>query len=294
MGSNHPGEIAGLVELAEPEIGVVSNIGHAHLEFFGDLAGVAREKGSLFAGVKPGGLAVYPAEAEYVNILHDLATGLRPQSFGAGPKAELRVDYLGLCEAGSRLRFTAAASGRSHEFTWGLSGAHQALNAAAAATVGLELGLSLEAIGAALGRCCLPKMRMEVLEIHGVHWVNDAYNSNPTSAWASIQWFREMTMNVPAEQCVLVLGDMREQPEATVQEGHRALLRFAGETVPGARILPVGKLMMQAARECGLTAFPDAAAAKTALTACLANGAWVLLKGSRGIKLETLLPEVGS
>jgi UDP-N-acetylmuramoyl-tripeptide--D-alanyl-D-alanine ligase len=295
MGTNHPGEIAALVRLAAPRIGVICNIGHAHLEYLGDLAGVAREKGALFAGLEAldGGekTAIYPAAAPHAEILQNLAGKARTFTVGTDPGTAIRVAYLGAAGGGQYgVRLTWTATDETREIRWSLGGAHQALNAGCAAAVGTALGIPPDAIAAGLAACVLPGMRMDVRETDGVHWVNDAYNSNPDSARAGVTWFHEITAKADPAACVLVLGDMRELGPAHAPQAHTDLLRFALDTCPGCRILPVGEQMQAAARDCGLRAYPDALAARTDLHAMLAPGAWVLLKGSRGIQLEKLLP----
>lgn len=321
LGSNHPGEIAGLVRLVEPQVAVVSNIGRAHLKYFIDEAGVAREKGSIFSRLPPYGTAIYPAAAKHVEILRELAAGRRQVTFtGAAVAADIRVEYLGVCrtlpsakqpvengqnpcrnaesdrllgprDAGHEIKLSWPASGAAVVFTWNIGGEHQASNAGAAAAVGTVLGVPAERIGAALAACRLPDMRMEVREIAGVHWVNDAYNSNPDSAAASVAWFGELTADVPRDNCVLVLGDMREQ-NATEEQGlHLELLEQARRSFPGAAIVPVGELMTAAAMALGgFQAFADSAGARAHVHGLLKPGAWILLKGSHGLHLETLLP----
>ncbi len=290
-GSNHPGEIALLTRLIMPTIGVVSNLGRAHLEFFGDLAGVAREKGSLYDGVPATGAVVYPAAAAQIEILQAKAGGRRAWSFGTSATDDVWVRYEGAVDGGAfALVLGCSKQGWERRVIWGLGGAHQAANAAAAACVGLELGLSPELIAAGLANTRLPGMRMEVMEADdGIHWVNDAYNANPDSARASLAWFAEITAGYPAAQCIAVLGDMREMGTTGPAE-HTDLLRHAIALRPGWCLMPVGTQMTAAAAALGLNAWPDAAAAQAALVTRLRPGWWVLLKGSRSIRLETLLP----
>ncbi|MBN2451848.1 MAG: UDP-N-acetylmuramoyl-tripeptide--D-alanyl-D-alanine ligase, partial [Lentisphaeria bacterium] len=176
MGSNHPGEIALLARLAEPEIGVVSNIGLAHLEFFGSLEGVAREKGDLLRHTAWSGIAVFPGEAAHVDVLRAGSAPRRTLTFGSGPDNDVRVRYHGPVPDGFRVSLTWALTGRTETFSWGIGGEHQAMNAAAAAAAGTAAGLSPEEIVKGLRTCRLPGMRMSVLSWQGVHWVNDAYN----------------------------------------------------------------------------------------------------------------------
>jgi UDP-N-acetylmuramyl pentapeptide synthase len=288
MGSNHPGEIGALARLAEPDIGVVSNIGAAHLEFFGDLAGVAAEKGELLALTAATGLALYHGDAPHADLLRAKAGGRRILTFGAGPANDVVVTYRGLSSAGSTFTLCWRREGLSADVEWALSGAHQALNAGAAAALGYALGLAPAEIAAGLRHVALPAMRTERRTVNGVHWVNDAYNANPDSMRAGIQCFLELSAAAPPEARLLILGDMREQG-TNGSAAHRDLLRWVARHAPGAEIVVVGSLLTAAA-EPGLRAFPDSSAAADYVRGRLLPGRWVFLKGSRGLRLEGLLP----
>jgi UDP-N-acetylmuramoyl-tripeptide--D-alanyl-D-alanine ligase len=290
IGSNHPGEIASLVRLVEPEIGVVSNIGSAHLEFFGDLAGVAREKGDILAGTAATGVCVLPAEAAHADLLRRKAGERRVLSFGSGEDADVRAEYQGLVDGEFVVGLACTMRGRHTTLRWPIGGAHQALNAAAAVSVGLAAGLTLEECAAGLAGCELPGMRMKVIELDGVRWANDAYNANPTSMRAGLEWFGDLAASSPRSACILVLGDMLELgPDGA--SAHRELLLWTRERFPNARILGVGPLMAAAARECGICAVPDSTTAAQLVRAWITPDTLVFLKGSRGIALERCLPE---
>jgi UDP-N-acetylmuramoyl-tripeptide--D-alanyl-D-alanine ligase len=284
LGSNHSGEIAALTRLVEPEVGVVCNVGRAHLENFGDELGVAREKGALLAGLEATGTAVLPVEGPGCEVLLRLAGTRRKLSFGFSPEADLHADYHGASGEDYALTLTWRAEACSCEFRWALGGRHQALNAAAAAAAATALGIEPELVVAGLGQCRLPGMRMQVSQGAGINWVNDAYNSNPDSARAGLESFREMTASVSGKCLVLVLGDMLELGPTALAE-HRSLLEAARRLFPHATIFGVGPLMTQAAGA-DVLAFATADEAREHLFTCLAPGCWVFLKGSRGIHLE--------
>ncbi|NLF17794.1 MAG: UDP-N-acetylmuramoyl-tripeptide--D-alanyl-D-alanine ligase [Lentisphaerae bacterium] len=289
MGTNHPGEIAALARLAEPDLGVVSTIGAAHLEYFGDLAGVAREKGDLLALTAGTGIAVLPCEAAHADILRAKAGSRRVVTFGTGPGADVVVAYEGLCGAGAAFTLSWPREGRCVRVEWPLVGAHQALNAGAAAAVGRALGLSPEEIALGLGQTALPAMRLERRTVAGVNWVNDAYNANPDSMRAGIESFLELSAAAAPVDRVMVLGDMLEQGPLG-QAAHRELLRWVAERAGGAAVIPIGALMAAAAAEIGLDAYPDAAAAAAVVRGGARPGRWIFVKGSRGLHLEALLP----
>jgi len=285
MGTNHPGEIARLTTLAEPNCGLVCHIGAAHLEAFGDLCGVAEEKGDLLAGLTANGTAIVPADAEGLEVLRRHAGQRRVLTFGPEADADLRCQYLGRCGDGYGVELTRRDTGESQRVVWPLGGEHQAKNAAAAVLVGLTVGLDLKTAAAGLRQSQLPGERMARRDIGGVHWVNDAYNANPDSLAASLAWFAEISRE--AQKRILVLGDMLELG-ASSERAHREALRLARRMFPNDRIITVGPRFAQAAAGMDITSYPDVAAA-SGLPADLKPGTWVYLKGSNSIGLAKLM-----
>lgn len=289
MGSNHPGEIAALAALARPTIGLVCNIGPAHLEFFHDLQGVAEEKGEMLAGTAADGVAIYPYEAAGVETLRRKAGRRRQLTFGTAAAADVRCTYLGQQADGTfGLRLDWRASGDSRVFNWPVGGAHQALNAAAATAVGTAAGIDPDRIVLGLQACALPGQRMQLLEADGAVWANDAYNSNPASCLASLHWFAEVS--APAVARILVLGEMRELGEANSPAAHAEIFTAARQLFPHDRIIAVGGQTRAAADRLGLEYFADVTALRQAWPARLPAGCWVLLKGSNGVRLYELAP----
>lgn len=286
IGSNHPGEITRLASLVEPVCGLVCHIGAAHLESFGDLRGVAEEKGDLLAGLTLAGIAIMPAGAEGLDVLRRHAGSRRVLTFGPEADADLRCQYLGQCGDGYGVVLTRRDTGESQQVVWPLGGEHQAKNAAAAVLVGLAAGLDLEAAAAGLRHCELPGARMARREIGGVHWVNDAYNANPDSLAASLAWFAEISRE--AQRRVLVLGDMLELGAAS-ERAHREALRLVKRMFPHDRIVTIGPRLAREAAGMGMTSYPDVAAAG-GLAAEMPPGTWVFLKGSNSIGLAKLMP----
>jgi UDP-N-acetylmuramoyl-tripeptide--D-alanyl-D-alanine ligase len=202
----------------------------------------------------------------------------------------VRAEYQGLVDGEFVVGLACTMRGRHTTLRWPIGGAHQALNAAAAVSVGLAAGLTLEECAAGLAGCELPGMRMKVIELDGVRWANDAYNANPTSMRAGLEWFGDLAASSPRSACILVLGDMLELgPDGA--SAHRELLLWTRERFPNARILGVGPLMAAAARECGICAVPDSTTAAQLVRAWITPDTLVFLKGSRGIALERCLPE---
>ena len=153
-----------------------------------------------------------------------------------------------------------------------------------------SFGIPLAEIAAGLANCSLPGMRMKLSEHGGAQWLNDAYNANPDSMKATLNWLSDFA---DPSKLVLVLGDMREVGELS-EEVHVEILRLALEHFPGARIAAVGPYMVQAAERCRsekIVSFPDSAAAAEGVRAMVHPGDLVFLKASRGTRLERVEPE---
>ena len=265
MGTNHPGEIAYLVDIARPDAGVISSIGTAHIEFFKTQDGIADEKGTLFARLPPDGFAV-------VGVNNDRYERLRAMSAAR----VVAVDPSD--EAGTRL--AAALAPR-------LPGAHNVSNARLAAVCAGEFGVPFDRCVAALEDFALPGDRWRVTERDGVTYVNDCYNANPTSMVAALETFAAMPC---AGRRVAVLGDMFELG-AQSGELHARVLARAAE-LPLDAVFVVGAAMGDAAAAvAGRPPYraADAAAAKAVLAAFVRAGDAVLLKASHGMHLEAVL-----
>ncbi|MDT8389220.1 MAG: UDP-N-acetylmuramoyl-tripeptide--D-alanyl-D-alanine ligase [Lentisphaeria bacterium] len=287
LGTNHPGEIARLAAMTRPDAAVVANVGKAHIEFFGTQEAIAREKGAVFEALPAAGLAVMPVDGPGTAVLRAKAGNRPVTTFGAAESgADVEYDYRLNAEGGSRVNLFWRRSGAKAGFDWPLSGRHQAANAAAAAAVCGALALPVETIVRGLRETALPGARMRVVEENGIMWRDDAYNSNPESARASLEWFHEAAAE-SAGRLFVVLGDMLELGADHAGEEHRQLLAFARKLLPEAEIIAVGNNMAQVKKHVkGVRGFADADAAGTWLRPRLRPGDQVLLKGSRGIHLE--------
>ena len=287
-GTNHHGELEPLSYCAMPDLAIIVSIASCHLEFLGSLEGVAQEKSKLFSHLAPNGFAVIPAQCPGQDILTRAAAPFRSGTFGfTDSDADVTVNYLGGNLHGAKFTLTRATTGETVSVQWGIPGRHQAGNAAAAALAALTFGVPFETIAEGLSRTTLPGLRMRVSEHGGSTWINDAYNANPDSMAASLNWLSEFA---DPRKLVLVLGDMGELGESSA-EGHRSVCALAKRLFPGARFLVVGPHMTAAASETGLdcTTYPsskDAAEASVKIEA----GSLVFLKASRSTHLELLEP----
>lgn len=290
LGMNQPGEIRALTALAEPGAGVITNIAPAHLEAFGTLEAIAEEKADLFRGLGADAPCVWPAATPCAEVLRGAAGDRPKRTTGENGPVDVRVIYEGYQaeSAAYRARFALRDRCTTACCDWPLGGAHQAANAALAVAVTQYLGVPLDGAVAALAGVRLPAMRMRVSEVQGVRYFNDAYNANPASMRAGMQWFAESTHGGSGRR-IAVLGDMLELG-ATSGRLHHETLAWCSERFPTLDIWAVGEAMGAEARRAGLPAFPDAAAAAQELHRVVAAGDAVFLKASRGVRLESLLP----
>lgn len=287
-GTNHHGELEPLSYCAMPDLAIIVSIANCHLEFLGSLEGVAQEKSKLFTHLAPGGFAIIPAQCPGQEILARAASQFRTGTFGfSDTDADLTAHYLGGNLHGAKFTLTRATTGETVSVQWSIPGRHQAGNAAAAALAALTFGIPFETVAEGLSRTTLPGLRMRVSGHGGSTWINDAYNANPDSMAASLNWLSEFA---DPKKLVLILGDMGELGESSAG-GHRSVCALAKHLFPDARFLVVGPHMTAAAQETGLncTDYPSAQDAANA-SVQIEAGSLVFLKASRSTHLELLEP----
>ena len=260
MGTNHPGEIAYLADIAAPDIGLISSIGTAHIEFFHTQDGIADEKGTLLARLPPDGFAVLARENDRYDRLRRMS---------AAP-----VETVSLADA------EAAALGEALKVR--LPGRHNVLNALIAYGCARRLGVALDACLKALDNFSLPGGRWRVVERDGITFIDDTYNANPTSMIAALETFAA----VPCDgRRIAVLGDMFELGDRAA-EFHAEVGRKA-HALALDQLVTVGALAN--ANIGGDVQCASAEEAKTALATLLKTGDLVLLKASHGMHLELAL-----
>lgn len=277
-GANHPGEIAALSEIVQPDFGLITNVGKAHLEGFGSFEGVVRTKGELYAYLrrKPGGKIFLNADNPH---LCGIATGLTAETYGTPGKGYDTEGETVRCAPFLEMRWRPKG-GEWHEVQTRLIGAYNITNALAAATVGLHFGVTPEQITHALAHYTPTNNRSELKRTERNTLVVDAYNANPTSMQAALENFAIMQ----GDSKLAILGEMRELGEASAEEHRKAAEQALA--LPETEVWLVGKNFAPFASS--TRHFPDAAAVKAHLQQHPQAGRLILIKGSNGTRLFEL------
>jgi UDP-N-acetylmuramoyl-tripeptide--D-alanyl-D-alanine ligase len=286
MGMNHAGEIRALGELAHHDLAVVTAVAPVHLEFFESLADIARAKYEIIETLHPGGVAVLNADDDYVCQFGRDFKG-KVVRFGVKRSADVSAQKIKLNGAeGSTFELVVGSVGEP--VTFPLVGEHNIYNALAAAAAAMERGISPSQAAAALSSVAPPDKRGQVLHLCGATIINDSYNSNPRALEAMIDTLASMK----AERRILVVGEMLELG-ATAEALHRECGKHAADKridmVIGVR--GMARAVAEAACGSGTQAqFMETPEQAGEWLACnLRPGDAVLLKASRGVKLERAL-----
>jgi UDP-N-acetylmuramoyl-tripeptide--D-alanyl-D-alanine ligase len=289
MGTYGPGELTALAAIARPDVAVVTNVGHAHLERMGSQAAIAAAKGELVAALPAGGTAILNGDDPLVRPMAAL-TRARALTYGLGDECELRatgveshgpdglsftLEYLGAARALERVK---------------LLGRHSVYTALAAAGIGLAVGLTLDEVAEGLRDPHVPVRLLLLPGRGGSTLLDDSYNSAPVSCLAALDILAEL----PARRRLAVLGDMLELG-AFEEEGHRQVGRRAATVAD--ELLTIGPRARIIADEAARAGFPAARIHAVAtkdealplLGDALREGDLVLIKGSRGLALESLV-----
>jgi len=286
MGMNHAGEIRALGALAHHDLAVVTTVAPVHLEFFGSLKEIARAKYEIIETLHSGGVAVLNADDEYVCQFGRDFKG-KVVTFGTRRAADVSAHNIKLNGAeGSTFDLVVGSVGEP--VTFPLVGEHNIYNALAAAAAAMERGLTPSQAAVALSGIAPPDKRGQVLQIGGATIINDCYNSNPRALEAMIDTLASMR----AERRILVVGEMLELGP-TAEALHRESGKHAAEKKIDLVIGVRGMARAVAEAACGagtqaqFVETPEQAGEWLAHN--LRPGDAVLLKASRGVKLERAL-----
>ena len=292
MGANHQGEIAHLMSIAEPTIGLVTNAGAAHLEGFGSLQGVALGKGEMFRALPRDGVAVINADDAFASMWRENRTADKLLTFGFEQQASFMAHRVSTKAdaAGFRIEFDLVTPEGVRPATLALAGLHNLRNALGAAAAAYAAGASVDDIVAGLAAMKPVAGRLELKPaINGAFLVDDSYNANPSSLKAGLDAFRDFDGTH-----WLVLGEMKELGD-NADAFHAEVGRYAREAGV-ARLLAVGERSRHAVEAFGSGAqwFADLDALIADARGSLHEGVVVLIKGSRANKLERVAAALAS
>jgi len=282
MGMNHGGEVRDLAAIAKPQVGVVTNVGYAHVEFFDSIDGVAAAKRELIEGLPRDGVAVLNADDPRVRAFRDRHPG-PSVLFGFAEDADVRAD---------RVEYDAAAGARFRalgiDYETGLTGKHAVLNLLAAIAVATVFDIPAGRLREPVRTFAVGARRGERIEHNGIIIWDDCYNSNPEAAKAMIDVLRA----TPANHHIAALGEMLELGHAS-DELHRELGSYAASSGIDLLVGVQGsaRAMVEAACMAGLEAkfFDHPAEAGEFVRSVAHSGDAVLFKGSRGVRMEGAL-----
>lgn len=289
MGMSAPGEIDTLARLVVPAVGVITNIGPAHLEFFGTMKRVAEAKGELLDNLKSDATAVLNADDDHFSILKNKFNG-RLLTFGIDNKADVTASDIRQGKEYSDLTITAAGTGINVRLR--AVGTHNVYNALAAAAAAIAVGVPIDAVKYGLDDFLPVAGRSEIKKLEGRTVLADYYNANPASMQAAIKTLVSLRSD---KKAIAVIGDMLELGEASV-EAHREIGRIAARCKVDL-LITIGELAQhveKGAREAGLKTDQVLQAtsrenAGQLLKQLSRPGDVILIKGSRGMKMEKIL-----
>jgi UDP-N-acetylmuramoyl-tripeptide--D-alanyl-D-alanine ligase len=303
LGTNHPGEIAMLADIVRPHVGVITNIGLAHVEFLSDEAGVAKEKGALLE-VLPNngdGLAVLNADDKWCSDLRArtratvITTGI--EKFADVRASDIKIFADTSAGAGIKFRLNIAKKREDVIVRLRTLGRHQVYNALQAAAVGYGMGLDLDEIRLGLEGVELLPMRMEQITVGRIRFINDCYNANLPSMCAALEMMRETPC---AGRKIAVLGEIHELG-AWAKPAHAEVGRLAAQcglaflvTVGAAARWIAEEAVAEGMEGHRVLTVANAAEAAETLRSLTREDDFVLIKGSRKLALEKILEAYGA
>ena len=295
LGMNHAGEIRLLSGICRPDTAVITNIAPVHLEFFDSLEKIAEAKAEILENLMPGGLFVYNRDDELLTGMANSFPG-RKKSFGFSAEADVRISGLEIKDIETTVfNLEGSAWKDSVPIRLRSTGKAGALNLAAAAASLLDLGLTPEILASVSSRICAPGKRGQIIKTGEITIWDDSYNSNPVALESLLETIKEIR---GFQRIVLVLGDMLELGSSSL-ELHEACGRKAAES--GAHTLfTVGKealLISRGAYGQGMKAdnifsFNNSAEASEPVRKFVRGGDLVVVKGSRGVKMERIIAKL--
>jgi UDP-N-acetylmuramoyl-tripeptide--D-alanyl-D-alanine ligase len=294
MGMSSFGEIARLTDIAPPSVGVVGNVGTAHIEFFGSQDRIARAKAEMVEGIKSGGTAVLNADDPRVIEMRKLRGDVGVVSFGIESPADVTARAIASADDLSGTRFLLKTPDAEVETTLPLIGRHNVQNALAAAAVAHAFGLAAEAIAERLSTAAPSKMRGELIRFaNGVTVIDDSYNSNPQ---ALLEAVRAMAEAKGFQRRIVVAGEMLElgaQGAELHRECGRQVAALGVNLLVGVRGLAKELVAGALEANAGRVVFCETPEEAAEIVIAEAHpGDLVLVKGSRGVRTERVIEKL--
>ncbi|MGD9824789.1 UDP-N-acetylmuramoyl-L-alanyl-D-glutamate--2,6-diaminopimelate ligase [Desulfobacter sp.] len=295
MGMSNPGEMARLSAIARPDLALVTNTHGSHMQGVGSLDNVARAKAEIFESLNPGGTAIIFADDPRRDILvqgaRKNAGTAKVMFFGTQPNSDLLLSEISFTDHG--IAFSLAMDGNARQYTVPSPAAFMAFNAAAAAALAKAAGIDETDIAQGLEAFVPVKGRMDLKHLgNGLHLIDDTYNANPCSMDQALNVLNRMA---GTNRGIAVLGDMLELGDQT-QRLHRQVGHLVAALSP-AKLLLFGTQVARIREGALEKGYPDARivmGSKQELGETLKkltkHETWVLIKGSRGMAMETLIP----
>ncbi len=278
MGASRPGDIRELAEIAEPDYGIITNVGKAHLEGFGSFEGVMKTKGELYAYLRKASQHTLFVNADHT-YLREMSEGMNILFYGRSPQWKVNGEITAadpyLC-----FEWQDTDNGKRYPVATRLIGNYNFENALAAVATGCFFGIEPEKINHAITSYIPRNNRSQLQETGSNYLILDAYNANPTSMHAAILNFREMA----GKRKMVILGDMKELGKDSLCE-HRAILALL-ETSGFEKVVLIGEQFQKANTQ--YDSFPDTETALLFFREHQPHGYHILIKGSNSMGLNRL------
>lgn len=290
VGMRGLGQIAALAPVAAPNIGIVTNVGETHMELLGSMENIAKAKAELVEVIPSGGVVILNADNPYTAAMDaKCQPDVKVVTFGIEQAADIKASDIESRGKETKFKCALEKDGKAHEFVLPMAGRHNVYNALAAIAAGVVMGLNAKEIQTGLSQLEMSKMRFEYKQIGKYAVINDAYNASPMSMKAALDTISEVAKG----RSVAVLGDMLELGDNEI-ELHRQVGRLVPESGVAALIAygKLGEEIAAGAKEKGMSEVYNAHSHEEAaelLHKLLHDGDTILLKASRGMKLEKIL-----
>ena len=285
MGTSSPNEISRLVEIAPPDIAILTGVGHSHIGNFPEFSDLVKEKTDILRNRKESTQCIiHESVLPLLDTQADLKN-LNPLVYGESKELDCSIDYHHSTIDSSNFTLITDHCSLFIDHC-SLSGRHQAINSGAAILSLKALGLNFDKVPNALQKLSLPGGRMKIEKVKDFTFINDAYNANPQSMKASIDWFSEIKHD---GRKIIIVGDMLELGKHSLDLHQKITEQLSQSTLKDTVSFAVGQDSSQALKTIASTTFLDSQSAAQNIEKHLKQNDLILLKASRGIALEKII-----